>query len=201
MKYLILILATAFSVNSHAGAHFKVGSAVPTEELISELTNVFEEKIKNKQVDSVIVEGHTDARGSDASNLKLSQARAKAAADKLVEMGVARSSITAVGKGESELLTKGTTDNDHAKNRRVVIVVGSEKVVISESKECQPKTVVVEKKVVEKGPKNIVMLGARYDYTNLTNEVNGNTAKTYSNKALVPEISYYRRKLFDSNLS
>lgn len=197
MKYLILLFSTIVSFSAHASSHFKSGSAVPTRELVAELQKVFDEKIKDKQIDTVIIEGHTDSVGSAASNQKLSEARARAAANKLIEMGVDQNKIKAVGKGESELLIKEISESDRTKNRRIVVIVGEEKTVISEGKSCAP--TVVERRVVQHGPKNVIMLGARYDYTDLSSEVGGNTAKVYSHKGLVPEVSYLRRRVFDSN--
>ena len=55
------------------------------------------------------VEGHTDNTGNAASNQALSEARAKAVADKLAENGIARDRLTAAGKGR-------------AKNRRVEFI-------------------------------------------------------------------------------
>jgi len=66
---------------------------------------------------SVIVEGHTDAKGSDAYNMKLSERRAKAVEDYLVQKHqIAMSRIHAVGKGEAEPLTGNPFDQT---NRRV----------------------------------------------------------------------------------
>jgi outer membrane protein OmpA-like peptidoglycan-associated protein len=51
----------------------------------------------------VQLESHTDARGSDADNQKLSQGRAQACVDYLVkERGIDVARIKAVGKGETE---------------------------------------------------------------------------------------------------
>ncbi|MDH3707400.1 MAG: OmpA family protein, partial [Acidimicrobiia bacterium] len=52
----------------------------------------------------VRVEVHTDGRGSTAANLDLSQRRAQQVVDYLVELGVERSRLVAVGAGESQRL-------------------------------------------------------------------------------------------------
>ena len=49
---------------------------------------------------AVVVEGHTDVVGTEASNLALGQARAAAAARRLVDAGVEASRITTVSHGE-----------------------------------------------------------------------------------------------------
>jgi len=73
----------------------------------------------------IVVEGHTDSRGSDADNLALSERRAKAVRDYLVTQGVAEDRITAVGRGEAQPLATNDTTEGRANNRRVEIVIGS----------------------------------------------------------------------------
>jgi outer membrane protein OmpA-like peptidoglycan-associated protein len=67
------------------------------------------------------VVGHTDATGSMAFNIKLSQQRAQSVLDQLVERGVQRARLSSVGKGPVELLNK--EDPAAAENRRVEIRV------------------------------------------------------------------------------
>lgn len=69
------------------------------------------------------VQGHTDAVGDAASNQKLSERRAQAIVDKMVELGVSRSRLVPVGKGESEPIANNDTEEGRTKNRRVEFVV------------------------------------------------------------------------------
>ncbi len=64
-----------------------------------------------------VVEGHTDASGSEAYNLQLSNQRAGAVVDFLVDNGVDRSRLQSVGFGESRLADHA--DPNGAQNRRV----------------------------------------------------------------------------------
>lgn len=65
--------------------------------------------------------GHTDSRGSDAYNQKLSEDRAAAVKAKIVEdYGIAASRITTYGYGESRPIADNNTDEGRARNRRVV---------------------------------------------------------------------------------
>ncbi len=64
------------------------------------------------------VEGHTDAIGSEASNQKLSEKRAVAVKNALIQQGVNAQRITAVGYGESQPIS-----SDPAVNRMVSIVI------------------------------------------------------------------------------
>jgi outer membrane protein OmpA-like peptidoglycan-associated protein len=68
--------------------------------------------------------GHTDARGDDAYNLTLSKSRAEAVRQFLAaEFPNLKSRIQTNGRGKRELLMAGTTEQDHALNRRVEVVV------------------------------------------------------------------------------
>lgn len=72
----------------------------------------------------IVVEGHTDSRGTDESNLELSKQRATTVRDYLVSQGVAEDRITAVGRGETQPLATNDTPEGRANNRRVEIVIG-----------------------------------------------------------------------------
>ncbi|SEL55401.1 OmpA-OmpF porin, OOP family [Colwellia chukchiensis] len=66
------------------------------------------------------ISGHTSSQGAAAYNKKLSQQRAEAIVDVLVqEFGIAPSRLTAEGKGEEELLNPANTATAHAENRRI----------------------------------------------------------------------------------
>jgi outer membrane protein OmpA-like peptidoglycan-associated protein len=68
---------------------------------------------------SVEISSHTDARGSDSYNLRLSQDRAKSVVDYLIEKGIAKERLIAQGYGETKLLVpKAETEEEHQKNRR-----------------------------------------------------------------------------------
>jgi outer membrane protein OmpA-like peptidoglycan-associated protein len=71
----------------------------------------------------MIVEGHTDGRGSNAVNQPLSLARATAVRDFLVERGVEATKISAVGRGSSAPLLDNKSSENRANNRRVEIVI------------------------------------------------------------------------------
>ena len=65
------------------------------------------------------VGGHTDGRGADAYNMKLSQARAETVLNYLGAKGVAASRLTAKGFGKTLPIADNKTDAGRAKNRRV----------------------------------------------------------------------------------
>ena len=55
-------------------------------------------------------------------NQKLSEKRAQAIVDKLVELGIDESRLTAVGKGQYAPIADNATEEGRAQNRRVVFV-------------------------------------------------------------------------------
>ena len=65
------------------------------------------------------IQGHTDDRGGDDFNMKLSQGRADAVRNYLISKGVLLDSITAKGFGESKPLVPNDSDSNREKNRRV----------------------------------------------------------------------------------
>jgi OmpA-OmpF porin, OOP family len=74
---------------------------------------------------TIRVEGHTDSRGSDKYNRKLSQARAKSVSDYLTDKGVGSDRIAAVGFGEDKPIEDNSTEAGRAANRRVEIHITS----------------------------------------------------------------------------
>lgn len=69
----------------------------------------------------IVVEGHTDHKGSIKLNQKLSVRRAEEVKKYLVKYGVDESLITVVGYGKSRLLYEGTSKEVNEANRRVEI--------------------------------------------------------------------------------
>ncbi len=72
---------------------------------------------------TMTVEGHTDDVGSDENNLVLSQDRAQAVVDWLVDRGVERSRLTPVGKGESDPAVPNTSEANRQVNRRIQVFI------------------------------------------------------------------------------
>ncbi len=74
----------------------------------------------------VLVEGHTDDRGSAAYNQQLSERRAATIATQLVnEFGVEAARVRSVGVGESRPRADNATAEGRQRNRRVVAVVSA----------------------------------------------------------------------------
>jgi OOP family OmpA-OmpF porin len=75
--------------------------------------------LKQRPNAAIEVQGHTDARGKDAYNLKLSERRARAVQDYLVKAGIPAGQLTATGFGEAQPVASNDTDEGRAENRRV----------------------------------------------------------------------------------
>jgi len=67
------------------------------------------------------VEGHTDSQGGAATNQKLSESRANAVRDFLVNEGIGASRLTATGYGEDQPIASNKTRAGRKENRRVQI--------------------------------------------------------------------------------
>jgi OOP family OmpA-OmpF porin len=68
---------------------------------------------------NVKLEGHTDSKGGEVYNQKLSQARALAVGKALVDLGVEEPRVRAEGFGESRPVATNDTEEGRALNRRV----------------------------------------------------------------------------------
>ncbi len=66
----------------------------------------------------IVIEGHTDERGSREYNLALGQKRAEAVKRVLTLLGVAEAQIETVSFGEEKPRRTGSTEADYAENRR-----------------------------------------------------------------------------------
>ena len=75
---------------------------------------------------NIVVEGHTDSRGSESYNLELSAKRAQAVRSYLVAEGVDPGRIQAEGLGYAHPVSDNKTAEGRANNRRVEIVVHPE---------------------------------------------------------------------------
>ncbi|KVP87765.1 hypothetical protein WJ96_02060 [Burkholderia ubonensis] len=110
------------NVNLSSDALFAFGSATLTPAARATL-----DKLTSQQDDPhftrVAVTGHTDAIGSDTSNLQLSQQRADAVAGYLRERGLRADTFVVTGRGKADPVASNATAEGRAGNRRVEIVL------------------------------------------------------------------------------
>lgn len=89
-------------------------------QLLNEVAQIIQDY---PEIVKVRIEGHTDSRGSDVDNQKLSDARAASVRDYLHQQGVALERMNSIGYGESKPLVKGENSAAWDKNRRVEFFV------------------------------------------------------------------------------
>ena len=80
------------------------------------------EMMKQAKDIKISVEGHTDSDGSNESNIKLSEARAKAVVDEIINAGIDKSRLSSTGFGEEKPIADNSTSEGKAKNRRVELI-------------------------------------------------------------------------------
>ena len=72
---------------------------------------------------NIMIEGHTDNSGSADFNQRLSEQRAKAVMQYLIERGIEASRLQAVGYGLTKPVADNKTEEGRARNRRVELVI------------------------------------------------------------------------------
>jgi outer membrane protein OmpA-like peptidoglycan-associated protein len=95
--------------------------------MVQRLATVLQQNPKR----AVLVEGFTDSTGTASHNQELSERRAMAVRDALLDTGVARSQISVRGYGESYPVAANDTAMNRQLNRRVEIVLSDERGVIA----------------------------------------------------------------------
>jgi OOP family OmpA-OmpF porin len=80
--------------------------------------------VKNPQMGTVTIAGHTDNKGTDAYNMDLGRRRAEAVKELLVKFGAPADRLTVESYGKSRPIATNDTEEGRAKNRRVEFHVG-----------------------------------------------------------------------------
>lgn len=83
----------------------------------------FAESMKEFEETNILVVGHTDAKGSEEYNQRLSDRRAESATEFLVEQDMRADRITSVGRGETEPVASNETEEGRQQNRRVEVAI------------------------------------------------------------------------------
>ena len=71
----------------------------------------------------VVIEGHTDSKGTHATNLNLSQRRAESVRSYLVSRGFPLEKMLARGLGPDRPIAENSSAEGRANNRRVEIII------------------------------------------------------------------------------
>ena len=119
--------AAATKVTYAADAFFAANSAVLKAAGKAKLDDLVG-KVKAINLEVIVAVGHTDSKGNDASNQKLSVRRAEAVKAYLVSKGIEKNRVYTEGKGSKQPVADNKTAEGRAKNNRVEIeVVGTQK--------------------------------------------------------------------------
>jgi outer membrane protein OmpA-like peptidoglycan-associated protein/tetratricopeptide (TPR) repeat protein len=102
--------------------YWSFGEAKLREEAFPSIDKLYS-FLKNNPTLTVEIGSHTDSRGTNKANIKLSQQRAQAVLDYIVSKGIQRSRLTAKGYGEENLLNScgekvKCSEEEHQRNRR-----------------------------------------------------------------------------------
>lgn len=133
-EYITLINEGGDPVKIKLGENFKVDNiyyAYNSWEINADAALSLDRLLKLIKINphiSISLYSHTDSRGGDDFNLKLSQNRAESAKEYLVDHEIAPNRINAIGMGETKLVNKcedgvKCTEEEHAKNRRTEFVI------------------------------------------------------------------------------
>jgi len=112
-----------YELKGQGTINFKTGSAKIAPEDQARLADLAQ-KAKDQTGYIIEIQGYADSTGNAAMNTKLSQARAQAVIDYLVQHGVPVRHITAPGAyGETDPAASNETSSGRAENRRVDVKV------------------------------------------------------------------------------
>jgi OOP family OmpA-OmpF porin len=100
------------------GVNFETASANLTDQSYVTLNRVAASLAAHPEL-QVEVAGYTDSRGSGLYNQRLSQSRAEAVRQYLIQRGVAPERLGARGFGETNAIDTNATTNGQGRNRRV----------------------------------------------------------------------------------
>lgn len=95
-----------------------------SDALLDEVAGALKDHLELTKIE---VQGHTDDRGTPASNDKLSQDRAESVVKALVKRGIEQGRLTARGYGQSVPIDSNTTADGRQKNRRVQFKITEKK--------------------------------------------------------------------------
>ncbi|HCO67183.1 MAG TPA: hypothetical protein DIT04_05425 [Dysgonomonas sp.] len=127
----------ALKVTFESGILFATNSSTLNTASQASLSQ-FASSLKNNPDTDIQIIGHTDSTGSDAINNPLSEKRAQAVYNYLLQSGVGGVRMTSVGMGSTQPVADNTSVAGRAQNRRVeVFILPNEKMIQEAQQQAQ----------------------------------------------------------------
>jgi OOP family OmpA-OmpF porin len=123
-KKYTLIVVTDKKIELKQTVYFDTKKTKIKRQSFQLLDEVAQALVDNPTI-NVRIEGHTDSRGSDKFNLKLSRGRASSVRTYLLNKGIEGSRMIAEGYGESQFIADNRTAAGREQNRRVEFFITS----------------------------------------------------------------------------
>ena len=114
-------LGTSTGIVIHQRIYFEYNRAV-IRDVSFPILNTVAQVLRDFPDITIEIQGHTDDRGSDEYNLRLSGERAASVLSYLTQQGISSGRLTARGYGETRPIETNRTDAGRATNRRVEFV-------------------------------------------------------------------------------
>lgn len=115
----VLVVKTDTQIEIKRPILFDTGKATIRAGVSFEILDQVASVMRSNPGIKVVIEGHTDSRGSEGYNLTLSEARANSVRAALVERGIPQSRMDARGFGETKPVASNRTRKGRSANRRV----------------------------------------------------------------------------------
>jgi len=100
----------------------------------------FAKTVNKYQDTNIFLEGHTDNKGSEEYNQKLSEKRAKAVSDYIQSLNVDKIRLTEFGYGKTQAIADNDTEEGRQLNRRVEIAIFANENLKKKAEEANTKT-------------------------------------------------------------
>ncbi len=122
-KVIVVLNIKAKKINVRKKIHFASGKDVLRADAYQILDGVIDILVNHSEVKKLRIEGHTDSKGSRRLNSKLSQGRAEAVMNYLLQQGISAEKLEAKGYGPDKPIAPNTTRRGREQNRRVEFTI------------------------------------------------------------------------------
>jgi outer membrane protein OmpA-like peptidoglycan-associated protein len=117
------VVVTAREVKLNKQVHFQHDSAEILPDSMGLIEEIAEVLRSQTEIGLIEIQGHTDDTGTPGYNQRLSQERAEAVRQALIDLNVQADRMVAKGYGQDRPLVPNVSDLNRAKNRRVQLII------------------------------------------------------------------------------